>query len=378
MSGVETDVLVVGSGLGATAVARGVVQAGYRVVLVPGVGRTRSAHIDGGLVDAAVVESLFGQGAPLGAPVDQEITFRPVSPARFESDPPQGIASRRRYARQELESWAMQRVVADGATFLDDFVEGAVLPQRDGSAVLTSERDEREIAARVIVLCEGADPRIPLRVHLRPDYGPEDQLHFSRTLFHGEPVASLMRGTWRTSWGMPVEVFLIPQAGGTLVSVATRIENVMRASRSSKDALEELLASPAFESLGIDGQRGETGMELVALRSRHVGMAFVHDRLVMGLDFSGVIDPRRADRADQTMRAGRQLAAYLIRRQLDPDRWQADALAFVRDVIAPPAAYHDDRETGFLEEGSGGTAGSLGMRLAGLMRLSQRVSKAKR
>jgi hypothetical protein len=173
---------------------------------------------------------------------------------------------------------------------------------------------------------------------------------------------------------MPIEVSLIPQSDGTLVSVSTRIENVMRSSRSSKDALEDMLASAAFGFLDVAGERGDTGMELVALRPRHRGMHFVHDRVLMGLDASGVIDPRRPDRADLTIRAGQHLAACLVERELALDEWQTSATRFVRDALVPPSAYHDDKRTGYLEEGPAHVVGNVAARLAGLVRRGSRVT----
>lgn len=373
-SRVDTDVLIVGAGLGAAAAARGLLKAGFRVALVPGVGCSRSPHVDGGLVDAELVASVFGAGAPLGEPVDRQVAIRALSPGQVERGATVMVEPRNSYRRQQLERWALRGVVEGGGIFLEGFVEGKVFPGRDDSVVLTSERGDREIHANVIALCEGADPRIGMRLHLRPDYGPEDQVHFARTVFHGEPPDLLRRGLWRTSWGMPVEVSLNPQSDGTLVSVVTRIENVMRSGRSSKDALEDMLASAAFRFLDVTGERGDTGMELVPLRPHHRGMKFVHDRLLMGLDSSGVIDPRRPDRADLTIRAGQRLAACLVEGTLALDEWQESASGFVHDVLAPPSAYHDDKETGFLEEGPARMADRLAGRITTFLRRGQRTS----
>jgi flavin-dependent dehydrogenase len=255
-----------------------------------------------------------------------------------------------------------------GARFIDDFVEEKALPNPDESMTLTSERDERTIRAQMIVLCEGADPRIPMRVNLRPDYGPEDQIHFARTIIHGNTIPALRTARWRTGWGMPVDLAIVPQEDGVIVSLAARIENVMRCSRSSKDALEEFLASPAFDSLGIRGKRGETGVELVALRRQTRNIPFVLDRLVMGVDMSGVIDARRRDRADATIRSGLILARYLLDADFSLSAWPMMAQRFIDEDLRPRASYHDDRGTGFLEEAPAGAARSIPSRLATLIR----------
>lgn len=367
MQVIETDILLIGSGLGATAAATALAEAGIHVVLITGIGRSRSAQIDGGVVDPALVERAFGAGAPLGEPVTEVATIQVGAGGEFVPGAAAPLPSPRRYQRDGLETWAMERATAAGAIFLRDFVEGLVLPSPGDGMVLTSEQDERGVRARMIALCEGADPRIAMRAGLRPDYGPEDQVHFARTRFIGRPAGRVSRGSWRTSWGMPVEVEIMPQPDGTLVSVAARIENIMRSSRSSKDALRDLVASPAFVSLGVDGAAGEPGMELVALRRDRRDMRYAHDQLVMGLDFSGLIDPRGIHRADQTIRAGQLLARYLLDAGIRADAWPACADAFVRDALPAPPTYHDDRSTGYLEEGA--PAGvPLPGRIAGLLR----------
>jgi hypothetical protein len=306
-------------------------------------------------------------------PVRSEMLLQVAASGAFAAGTPRRIAVRHRYRRSDLEAWAMDRATRAGATYLDDFVEGRALPNDDGSMTLTSERDDRRIRATVMVLCEGADPRIPLLVKLRPDYAPDDQLHFGRTILHGRPIDAVMHGMWRTGWGMPVDVAMYPQQDGTLVSVVTRIENIMRASRSSKDALEDLLASSAFRSLGIDGDPGDAGMELVAIRSRFRDIPFEHDRLAMGIDLSGVLDPRRLDRPELTIAAGRHLAAYLMERRLGLEEWPEAAMAFIRDAVGPAPAYHDDRNTGYLEEGPPDGPGHAIRRMAGLLRRGSRA-----
>lgn len=368
MGSTMTDVLLVGSGLGAIAAAKRLAEAGLAVVLVPGIGRTRSAHIDGGLVDAALVEDAFGPAAPLGSTVSRRQVLEPLPDHRFRPGSLESTDPKRIYHRSTLECWAMDRAVRAGAVYLDDFIEGKALPNPDGSMTLTSERDERTVKADLIVLCEGADPRIPLRVKLRPDYGPEDQIHFARTMFHGQAEPVYRHGTWRTGWGMPVQFALVPQQEGVIVSVAARIENVMRGSRSSKDALEDFLASPECRALGIEGERQDTGVELVAVRPNRRQIPYVHDRLWMGIDASGVIDARWMNRADLTVQSGLRVANYLTGVSDGSPGWEETARRFVDGSVPPGTAYHDDRGTGFLEDGSAHQMETITRRVARLIR----------
>lgn len=362
------DVLLVGSGLGATSAAVALARTGKSVVIVPGIGRTRFPHIDGGLVDPAVVADAFGPGAPLGMEIDVRQELLSLPGHRFDLSRPQVIPSGHVYNRRELEAWAMERATDTGATFLEDFVEGKALPNVDGTMTLTSERDDRSIRAGYMVLCEGADPRIPLRVKLRPDYGPEDQLHFARVHVSGSSELVLRQGSWRTSWGMPVDLALVPQETGLIVAVTARIENVMRGSRSAKDALSEFLRSAEFGTLGIEGSRSDMGVELVPLRRDRKNIRFSHDRMLMGIDASGVIDPRRADRVEVTIRSGQLLAHVLLEGPVEA--WQEVASRFVAGNAPAGTTYHDDQATGYLEDVPAGRSVALGGRLT---RMIQRV-----
>jgi flavin-dependent dehydrogenase len=362
MSEITADILIVGSGLGATAAAVRLSGGGRSVVMVPGIGSTRSPHVDGGLIDASLVERVFGPGAPLGWPVAE--MRQPGE--RFGAGQVSPVSGQRIYRRAALEQWAMSRATAAGATFLGDFIEETAIPQPDGTITLTSERDDRRIRAGIMVLCEGADPRIPLKVRLRPDYGPEDQVHFARTILNGSPFRNLTRDRWRTGWGMPVEVSVVPQDDGVIVAVSARIENVMRSSRSAKDALEDLLSSPEWAARRLTGERGDTGVELVALRPDHRDIPFISGQMVMGIDASGVIDARDPERANLTLRGGLELADVVLSRELT--EWQEAATTFLREHIPSPQPYRDDRVTGFLEDGTVGNAPAIARRLAGIVR----------
>jgi flavin-dependent dehydrogenase len=212
----------------------------------------------------------------------------------------------------------------------------------------------------MIGLCEGSDPRIALRVGLRPDYGPEDQIHFAKTLIESPELVNnggaYLSGSWRTSWGMPVEAAVVPLIAGAVVSVATRIENVMRCSRSAQNALDDLLATPSVRSLVPDGERAGTGVELVAMRATNRPARLSVDNLVMSVDASGMLDPRHPDRPGHALRAGQVLASFMLARLSNEggidteESWDHVAMRLVREIAPQRGGYRDSRETGFLEE----------------------------
>jgi flavin-dependent dehydrogenase len=351
------DVLVIGSGLAATAAARAAAIAGSSVAFVPGIARSRSLEQDGGIVDDGLVADALGGGAPLGPVVHRVQRFNASSlDDEPVLEPPEAMPPRRAFRRLELERWAQEQAVACGAVFLNDLIEGHVLPGLYGAALLTEEHGTRVISADLIVMCEGADPRIPMRVGLRPDYLPEDQVHFARTIVRGiGDGRTWRRGRVRTSWGMPIGVDIIPLGDDAIVSASARIENVMRAERSSRDALEDVLVSPMARALGIDGERGGTGMELVAMRQDANVSHLTHDRQVLGLDAAGIIDPREPSRADATLRSGIAVGGWLTGAMVEP--WDTVAAPLLREIRATGAGWRDDRTTGYIEEVAG--SGSL-------------------
>jgi flavin-dependent dehydrogenase len=248
-----------------------------------------------------------------------------------------------------MELWAKDQALAAGAVFFDGFIEGQVLPLVSGLLTLTDEADERALAARTIVLCEGSDPRIAMRVGLRPDYSPEEQVHFARAIIARPQADAIFRsGRTRTSWGMPIGVSVVPLGATMMVAVDTRIENVMRASRSTQEALLDLLSSPLGDALNLAGERIHTGIELTALRRLPKHLSLSHDRLLVGIDASGLIDAREARRADATIRSGRHLASYLA--GSGDQSWDVYAMPMVEQVRAVNPRWHGSRVTGFIEE----------------------------
>jgi flavin-dependent dehydrogenase len=356
----EYDAVLIGVGLASATCARVLSDAGWRVGIVEGVGRSRSLAADGGLVDPDLLSHAFDvpvDHIPLDRVVEQRQRFIGNGASPVVLEPPEPIAPRRAFRRAELEAWALRHAVARGAHYLDGFVERAVIPQADDSLRLVSEDGHRQISARMIGLCEGSDPRIALRVGLRPDYGPEDQIHFAKTLVEGNAVPGISppyrRGPWRTSWGMPVDVSMVLLASAAVVSVAVRIENVMRCSRSAQNALDELFATLSMRALVPGGARLKTGVELVAMRPTRRRARFSVDNLLMSVDASGMLDPRDPARFDHALRAGQALASYMQDRGLGPSpdvSWDDVAMRLVREIAHEDAGYRDSPETGFLEE----------------------------
>ncbi|HWV25188.1 MAG TPA: hypothetical protein VNZ58_13435 [Thermomicrobiales bacterium] len=360
----QYDIILIGAGFGGSAAARILARAGKSVAIVPGAGRSRSLEADGGLVGPDLVESAFGAGAPLGGAVNTIRHFTaPVVTGTPKFGPLETMPERRSFRRLELERWALDRAIDAGAVFLDDFVEGRVVPSNDGGLTLVEEGEGRSILARTIVLCEGSDPRIAMRAGLRPDYPPEEQIHFARVILAQPPEPIVCIGRTRTSWGMPIGVAVTPLGSVTLVTADSRIENVMRGAKSTQDALVDLLSSRLGGELGLHGERLHTGIELSAMRSSGRNLSMAHGGLLLGIDASGMLDMRGVDRADITIRSGRHLGQFLVDQPTED--WDTASRELLRQIEASDPGWHDSRKTGYIEESSSAdTLKSAAFRLA--------------
>lgn len=344
------DLLLIGSGLAATACARALALMGRRVGFMPGAGRSRRLDADGGLVDAQLVDQAFGPGAPIGQVVQYCQRFLAADlDAGPQIGPLEEMLSRRTYQRLDLEAWCRERAIGAGAEYLDGFVEGQVVQLPDGALALSSESGDQTLLANTIALCEGYDPRIGTGAGLRPDYGPEEQLQFAKAMITRSVEGDVYRfGSTRTSWGMPIQVEVIPFESAVMVSVVARIENMMRCSRSSIDALDDLLDSRLAEALGLRGEPLHRAVELVYLRHDARRPRLSQDRLLVSIDACGLPDPRELRRADVTIRAGLHMANFVT--GTGERSWDEFARPVVEVVRATNPRWKESRSTGFLEE----------------------------
>lgn len=327
------DVLIIGSGLGASAIAKRLVDADADVAMIAGVGCARFKHLDGGVIDRALLETAFGN---------------------IESASLQQVNNATVFKRDLLEKWA---VAKSGATCYDDFDEARCLPNEQGDYTVVDETGTKSIQARMVLLTEGANPRIGMAVRLRPDFAPEDMIHFGRAYVEGSRLNRVLSGEWRTSWNMPAWYSAVPVEGGALVSASARIENVMRSSRDGRDTLRDMLDSPFAEELDVFDFTGEIGMELVPLRPQLPVETVGIDNLGITADANGMIDPRAQGCYDQVLRAAMIYADVL---STDGSDWDEIAVRLGRMFSNQRTPYHDSSITGFIEEGVGERRGLLG------------------
>lgn len=337
MDGVSCDVIIVGMGLGAAAIAKRLAQTGSSIVMLPGAGHARFKHLEGGVIDPVILRDAIG-----------DISTAPLTE----------IGASHVFRRDQLEQWAMEQV-SDGVQIISDFEETRTIPHDTGRTSIFDTTGERSLIANSIVLTEGANPKIGIAARLRKDFDPEDMIHFGRTFVTGAKIDAPTTGAWRSPGNMPARYILIPQPDGVSVSVSVRIENVMRAGRDGRAILEEFLVSKKAEELGIQGEHGEIGMELVPLLpDRGKGMTGAHN-IMISLDANGVIDARSLRRYDAMLSAGREMGSMMAREWPHLVEWQELGVSMWDVFTSGRRPYHEDSNTGFIEDGPGRKRGWL-------------------
>lgn len=334
MNELDYDIVIVGMGLGASAIAAHLSAIGARIAMVPGVGCARFKHLDGGTIAPGNLESVFGTSsdAPLHAFGDTH-AFR----------------------RDLLEAWAVDRV-RDSTDIIDDFADLCVVPHASGQLGLQEESGDREIVASLIVLTEGASPKIGIAAKIRTDFEPEDLLHFGRTILPGVEIPVPVAGEWRTSWNMPAWYGAIPHPDGAIVSASARIENLMRVNRDGRDVLADFLQSPIAASMGLPSVADTVGMELVPLAPPAKHVVVGTHRMLIAPDANGTIDPRSLHRFTEVLASGAQLGAHIAERWPHFSDWEDAGVDLAAMFTPRRTPYHDSSETGFIEDGAAGNS----------------------
>lgn len=337
MSRLNYDIIIIGMGLGATAMAKRLAKTGSHIAMLPGAGHARFKHLEGGVVDPAILRDAFG-----------DISEAPLTQ----------IGDHHVFRRDQLEEWAIAQL-ADAVDVVSDFEEAYTIPHDTGKSSIVDASGEQRMSANSIVLTEGANPKIGIAAHLRRDFNPEDMIHFGRTMVSDLEIAGPVTGTWRTPGNMPARYMLIPQPDGVSVSVSVRIENVMRSGRDGRAVLIEFLASDKAETLGLSGEHGDLGMELVPLLpERGRGMVGAHN-IMISLDANGVIDARSLRRYDAMLSSGREMGAMMAREWPHLVEWQELGVSMWDVFTSGRRPYHEDSNSGFIEDGPGKGRGLL-------------------
>ena len=337
MEQLRFDIVIIGTGIGAASIAHRLSRTGASVAMVPGVGRSRFKQLDGGLMLSRQLEDAFGTS--MGAPIRSNGNIRTV-------------------LRHELEAWAID-LVRPHVTILGDFEDHKVVPIDADTVALQEESGRREIIARQLILTEGASPKIGIAAGIRPDFEPEDLIHFGRTVISDASLSTFVSGSWRTTWGMPAWYSAIPHPDGAIVSASARIENIMRAGKDGREVLADFLQSTIARDVGLPDSAGTIGMELVPLRQAQDGSRVQTSNMVITPDANGSVDARSLERFAIGLRTSVGIGAIIAREWPNTPDWDEVGKDFWNVPAVGREPYHDSRETGFIEDGAGKPAGIL-------------------
>lgn len=336
MNRMDFDTIIIGMGPGAAAIAHRIAGTGARIAMTPGVGCARFKHLDGGLVTTASLESAFGTS--VGAPLQQ-------------------VRTHTVFRRDLLEAWTTDQV-RDRVTIVEGFDDLRVVPHEGGRYAVHEESGIRVLVGRQVILTEGASPKIGIAAGIRPDFEPEDLLHFGRMIVPGVQASNPVSGAWRTSWGMPAWYTVVPHPEGAIVGASARIENIMRIGRDGREVVKDFLRSPLGDHLGLHVEPATVGMELVPLQHGAGTTPVQADRILITPDANGSIDPRSLSRYEDVLRAGIRIGDLLLGEWPNMPDWHVHRDIWqVRPANGTP--YHDSRETGFIEDGAGKPRGLL-------------------
>lgn len=336
MEYMDFDIVIIGMGLGAAAIAHCVAGTGARVAMTPGVGCARFKHLDGGVLSPESLAAAFGPDD--GTPLHQQ-------------------GAHTVFRRDSLESWAIDQV-RDRVTVVPNFDDLRVVPHEGGGYAVHEESGERVLVGRYIILTEGASPKIGMKAGIRPDFEPEDLLHFGRVILPDVQVVAPVSGEWRTSWGMPAWYTVVPHPYGAIVGASARIENIMRVGRDGREVVKDFLRSPLGRQLGLTEAAGAVGMELVPLRSGTAMLPVFTDGILIAPDANGSIDPRSLSRYEEVLRAGIRIGDLIASNWPHQPDWHSHSEIWnVR--LTERTTYHNSRETGFIEDGAGKRQGLL-------------------
>lgn len=337
MERLNCDIAIIGMGLGAAAIAKRLARTGSRIIMLQGAGSARFKHLEGGIVDPDILRDALG-----------DISSAPLTQ----------IGEHHVFRRDQLESWAIGQL-GEEVDSVVDFEEARAIPNDAGNLTLIDSTGQQSILAKAVVLSEGANPKIGIAARVREDFAPEDMIHFGRAIVRDVRIEAPATGIWRTASNMPSRYFLIPQPDGVSVSVSVRIENVMRAGRNAKEVLAEFLMSDLAVQLGVHGDPGEIGMELVPLLpDRGKGMIGAHN-IMISLEANGVIDARSLRRYDAMLSAGREMGAMMAREWPNLVEWHELGISMWDIFTSGRRPYHEDSNSGFIEDGPGKRRGLL-------------------
>lgn len=183
----DIDVIIVGAGLAGSAAAIKLAQAGVKVVLIDRGTPIGSKNISGGVLwgdDLSEIIPNWIEEAPverkiinkkIGFLSDEDATIIDFHFNSWNEDPIQGVS----VLRVEFDEWLANKAKEIGVAVLPGInIDELIF---DNNRIVGVRQGEEELFAHVVIIAEGANPRLLLKHHLtyvgaQESYNPKDMM----------------------------------------------------------------------------------------------------------------------------------------------------------------------------------------------------------
>ena len=373
------DVVVVGAGPAGSAAALVGARAGLRVLLVERGEYPGAKNVSGAaFYSPQVLEALVGEGWRC-APIERVLTRRVISftdPAAslavdFRSDrlrrpPYNGVT----VLRPRFDRWLAEQAVAAGATLLGSTVVDGLLRDRAGRvAGVRVRRPDGEVAARVVIACDGVNSFLAreagLRGELRADQvslGVKEVVALDRELIEerfgvGEADGVTYEFIGSVTGGVSGGAFLYTNRESLSLGVIVQVSSLAERRVPAYDLLEEFKAHPSVAPLVRGGRLVEYSAHMIPEAGQAMiprlygdgilvagdaaGLCFATGLYLEGINYAVASGAAAGETAVEALRDGHADASWLraYRRKLD----RAGVLPDFRRYRRAPGFVSSDR-----------------------------------
>jgi flavin-dependent dehydrogenase len=256
----DVDVLIWGSAIASSTLARQLAEAGRRVVVIP------------------------------------------RGPASYPATPGFSVDGDRLLRRADHEAQILDAASQAGAEVLDGRHVDTITPYGRREVV---EVGRSTFHARCVIFGDGADPRIGRQRGLLPDWEPWQLVHFAYEDATGSPGQSIVAGVRR---GMAWRGYVVPIDLTAMVGVGWSLQHEMDSGIHVTELLTDVSRETGVQLAGPYSRR----VEVVPWEPRRIVSALVTGNLLAVGDLVGVINPFSLRRTELSVKMATDVAAYLI------------------------------------------------------------------
>lgn len=276
------DVVVVGAGPAGSAAALVLARAGHSVCLLERGAFPGAKNLYGGVVYAKVLDSLcpaWREEAPLERWVTRRVTMvlsdRRSLALDFRSQawgehPYNGATA----LRPHFDSWLAGEAVAAGASLVTATTATGLIREGDRVAGVRTDRPDGDIAARLVIACDGVNALLAKEAGLAPPTEPSHYTLGVKEVLALPPQEIEQRFGLGPGEGADYEVlgaagdvtgggFLYTNSDSLAVGLVLSVAGLAASSRRPEDLLAEFKSHPSIEPLVRGGQLVEYGAHLI-------------------------------------------------------------------------------------------------------------------